>query len=316
LKILVTGGAGYIGSILTEKLLKLGNSVIVLDNLSRGKMRYLQNHHGNMNFQLIKSDITEYKTLFNQLKNHDIEAAIHLAALPGLARCRTNPRKAVLTNILGTYNVLKVSETLNVQKFIFSSSGAVYGTPSHFPIDEKHPLVPTNIYGISKYSGEKLVEKAYNNSGLEAIILRFGNIYGVGKFTYFETVIPKFVKLALTEGILTIYGDGNQGRDFIHINDVINAILSALNAPYINRCEVFNVGAGKPTSINTIVSLVKSIMKTRFDKEIITTHCPARLGEPINPDYCYDVTKIKEILGWNTEWNINQGIHELISYLD
>ncbi|MFX0211490.1 MAG: GDP-mannose 4,6-dehydratase, partial [Candidatus Hodarchaeota archaeon] len=136
--ILVTGGAGYIGSILTEKLLQLGNRVIVLDNLSRGKIEYLQNQQSNTNFKLIKGDITNKNTLFTQLKNYDIEATIHLAALPGLARCRKNPKKAILTNILGTYNVLELSQVLNVQKFIFSSSGAVYGTPQHFPITEEH----------------------------------------------------------------------------------------------------------------------------------------------------------------------------------
>ena len=316
MRVLVTGGAGYIGSILVDRLLQLGHHVLVIDNLSRGKIEYLQNQQDNPDFKLITGDITNKKTLSTKLDNSEIQVTIHLAAFPGLARCRKNPRKAILTNILGTYNVLKLSEILNVRKFIFSSSGAVYGTPQHFPIDEEHPLAPTNIYGVSKYSCEKLVQRAHDRNGLEAIILRFGNIYGVGKFTYFETVIPKFVKQALNEGILTIYGDGNQGRDFIHISDIVTAILSALHAPCFNRCEVFNVGTGKPVSINTLASLIKHIVKTRFDLDIETTHYPARLGEPTNPDYSYDVTKIREILKFKAKWIIDQGIHQLISYVN
>jgi len=313
--VLVTGGAGYIGSTLVEELIKLDKRVLVLDNFNRGQKDNLQNTLSHPNFELFKGDISNKKTWFNILHNYEIQAVIHLAALPGLDRCRANPKEACLTNILGTFNILEFCRSSSVRKFIFSSSGAVYGSPQNIPISEVHPLAPTNIYGISKLSGEKLVDAAHQNYNLETIILRFGNIYGVGRFTYFETVIPKFVRQAFQKGNLTIFGKGNQGRDFIHINDIVNAILLSLQAPKFETNEIFNVGSGIPVSINTIADVIQQEIKKRFNKDVKRTYYPIRKGEPTNPDYCYNVKKIQNVLNFKTRWTINQGVSQILSYL-
>jgi UDP-glucose 4-epimerase len=310
---LVTGGAGYIGSELVNKLIQLDQRVLVLDNFSRGKIENLRYSLSNPQFELIKGDISNKTTWSNILRNYEVQTVVHLAAVPGLDRCRANPKEALLTNFLGTHNVLEFCRSTNVRKFIFSSSGAVYGSPQNMPISEEHPLAPTNIYGISKLSGEKLVEAAHENYNLETIILRFGNIYGVGQFTYYETVIPKFVRQAFQEGNLTIYGDGNQGRDFIHINDIINAIILSLQAQKFKTNQIFNVGSGTPISINTLADVIRQEMKKHYNKDITMTYCPVRKGEPTNPDYCYDVKKIRDILNFKTDWTVYQGISQILS---
>ena len=311
--IVVTGGAGYIGSELVNKLIKLKKKVIVIDNLIRGKFKHLRTFIGNPQMKFISCDVTDKKALFSHMDSMEINSIIHLAAIPGLERCQKQPQRAILTNVLGTYNLLELCQHHNVKRIIFGSSGAVYGNPKAFPISEDSILKPTNLYGVTKVTCERLVSAYYLNHGLESIILRFSNIYGVGQFTYYENVIPKFVKQAYNRDNITIFGDGAQSRDFIHIDDVTRAIILLLQDSRASGCKVFNVGSGKPTSINTIASLICHMMKNRFEVDISCEYMPVRKGESYDPNYCYSVNKINQYLGFGTHWSINQGVEQIIN---
>lgn len=309
--IVITGGAGYIGSELVSKLLRLNKKVIVIDNLIRGEFKHLRTFIRNHRMKFISCDIADKKALFSHMNDVEINSIIHLAAVPGLERCQKNPQRAILTNVIGTHNLLELSQRHNVKKFIFGSSGAVYGHPITFPISEDAMLNPSNLYGITKATCEKLVSAHYLDYGIESIILRFSNIYGVGQFTYYENVIPKFVKQAYNWNDITVFGDGAQSRDFIHIDDVTRAILLMLHDSRSLGCEVFNVGSGKPTSINTIASIICQIMKNRFGIEIKYDYIPARKGESYDSNYCYNIIKINNFLGFKTHWSIKQGIKQI-----
>ncbi len=309
--ILITGGAGYIGSELVSKLIKLNEKVIVIDNLIRGDFKHLRPFVGDPRLKFITCDVTDTKSLFSQVEDVEIESIIHLAAVPGLERCQKYPKRSILTNVLGTHNLLELCRHHNVKKFIFGSSGAVYGRSITFPISEDSLLKPTNLYGITKVTSEKLVTANYLNYGLESIILRFSNVYGVGQFTYYENVIPKFVKQAYYRDNITIFGGGTQGRDFIHIDDVTRAILLMLHDSRTQGCEVFNVGSGKPTSINTIASTICQIMKNKYGIEISCDYMLARKGESYEPNYCYNVNKINTFLDFETHWSLKQGMEQI-----
>jgi len=267
------------------------------------------------NFRMEVGDICDISQLSKVFEKMRIDMIVHAAAIPGLERCRKDPEKAILTNILGTYNVLEVARASNVSKVIFTSSAAVYGVPEVTPIPEDHPLNPRNLYGATKHSGEVLMRLYNRTYGLNTLILRFGNVYGVGVYTYWETVIPRFVKQALTDNPLTIFGDGEQSRDFIHVRDIVKAIKLALRAEAdLAYGEVFNVGIGRPTKINDLAKLVSSIVKEETGKEVRTVHLPPRKGEPYIPNFSLQTTKITEKLGFKADWTLEDGIKQLIKY--
>jgi dTDP-glucose 4,6-dehydratase len=313
MRVLVTGGAGYIGSALITKLLDEGYDVFSIDNLSRGDYKYLKKYEGNPRLKLVVGDVCDLEKLEEVLKEcGKVDAVVHLAAIPGLERCQKNPQSAILTNIYGTYNVLETARKHDVSKFVFTSSAAVYGNPIKTPIVEEHPLNPTNLYGVTKLAGEKLVEAYHSSYGLDTVILRFGNVYGVGLYSYWETVIPKFVKQALSGQPLTIYGDGKQSRDFIHAWDIIQAIMLAVKAGSVITGETFNVGIGKPTSVNAIAHVISKIFVHEIGKKVKLVYLPPRKDEPYAPNLCLLPTKIKNRLQFKPQWNIKMGIKQLI----
>lgn len=171
---------------------------------------------------------------------------VHLAAVSGLENCRRNPDGAVLTNVLGTRNVLEAARKFDIQRVVFTSSAAVYGMPVTTPVGEDHPLRPMNLYGVTKLAGESLMRAYYDVYGLETVVLRLRNVYGVGVFTRWRTVVPRFVRQAMEGKPLTVYGDGWQTRDFVHVLDVVEAIRLVLRAEKgIVAGETFNVASGQ-----------------------------------------------------------------------
>ena len=312
--VLVTGGAGYIGSTVIRELLSRGYDVISVDNLYRGDYKYLSAFKDNPHLKLTVGDISSAGELDNLLRDvQDLDAVIHLAAVPGLKRCLDDPGRAILTNVYGTFNVLEFARKHDAQKFIFPSSGAVYGVPKFTPISEDHPLNPINLYGVTKLSGEKLVDSYYFNYGLSTVILRFGNIYGVGLFTYWENVIPKFVRQALEGKPLTIYGTGEQGRDFIHILDVVDAIISLLDRKDV-KGEKFNLGSGKAVSVNTIANSISEILRGEYGRDVKIIHLPPRKGEPYIKDFYYSTERIRSRLGFKVHWTVKDGIKQIVTF--
>lgn len=306
MKIAVTGGAGYIGSTLIKYLIENGFEVISVDNLSIGNYDHIKNL-SNKKLKLFKGDIREKKCLEKAFEN--VDAIAHLAAIPGLDLCNQKPEEAISTNVYGTYQVLEVAKEKKV-KVVFCSSAAVYGIPKIMPVTENNGLQPLNLYGITKLAGEKILESYSDNYNLETISLRFGNVYGVGLFSNWDTVIPKFVNQALMGKPLTIFGDGHNSRDFIHVEDICQAIFLALTKK-INGNEVFNVG-NETCTINSIANIVRKEVMDVIGKNTEIIYIKPREGE--TKEFSYDLTKIKNNLNFKPKWTIKEGIKQIIKY--
>ena len=292
MNILVTGGAGYIGSGL---LVKLGKefpeaTITSLDNLERGDYRYVDYLRNDRRYRLLVGDIRK-KSDVRKAITRDTSIIIHLAAIPGVKPCREQPKKAIDTSIYGTHLLLEEAVKRNVERFIFVSSAAVYGIPQHQPITEEHPLRPINLYGVTKLSAEKLVKACHANSGLTTTILRFSNVYGVSAYTRWKTVIPKFVWQATNDQPLTIRADGKQQRNFVHVKDVTGAIIGCLRAPKEAVAgETFNVG-GEDLTVNQIAGIMVKEAHRILGKKISETHVPLEIGEVYTPRFSYDYEK-------------------------
>ena len=303
---MITGGAGYVGSYLIYKLLQEKHEVFSIDDMSNGDYSYLEGliepEH------IVVGDIRDAELLDNLFE--DVDAVVHLAAIPGLVRCNENPEEAVSVNVYGTYQVLEAARKQGVKKVIFSSSAASYGIPRSLPVKEDHPLNPMNLYGVTKLAGEKLMRVYYDNYNIETITLRFGNIYGVGLFSKDNTVIPKFVRMGLEGNTLTIYGDGSSTREYVHVDDVVQSIMRATSSTGKGG-EVYNVG-GHSIKIRDIADKVtKAILETQ-DKKIESSNLPERSGETKYLEY--NIDKVTSELGYKPTWNVDMGIRQLIEY--
>jgi len=313
MRVVVTGGAGYVGSALVSCLLGRGYKILSLDNLSRGDYGVLDDYRDDPRLRVVVDDIRDRRRLEEVIRDFGVsETIFHLAAMPGLKLCRENPKEAIEVNVLGTFNVLEVARRLDICRVIFASSAAVYGVPLKLPVDEGHRLRPVNLYGVTKLAGENLMSFYHDVYGLETVVLRFGNIYGVGLFTRWETVIPRFVKLALEGKPLTIYGDGGSSRDFVHVWDIVEALrLSAEAEAGKVSGEVFNVG-GEAVTVRDIAKIVMEEVKEYVGRDVEVVHLPPRVGE--TRELRYSMEKIKKRLGFSSKWTIRRGVKQLIEY--
>jgi len=308
LRVGVTGGAGYIGSTLVLKLLERGDEVISVDNQVIGDYKHLAEHPLGGKSKRIVGDIRDIDLLLESWR--DCDAVAHLAALPGLVRCNENPEEAVSINIYGTYQVMEAARRLDIKRVVFCSSAATYGTPLKLPVTEDHPQRPLNLYGVTKLAGEQILNTYYDNYGIETVNLRFGNVYGVGLYTRWNTVIPKFVKQALNGEKITVYGDGEYSRDFVHVFDITKALILGMTTPRVGG-EAFNVG-GETLTINEVAAIIieEVIKATGVYPEAVKT--PPRKGE--TKKFSYDLSKIRSMLGFQNDWNVRDGIKQLIEY--
>lgn len=311
MKILVTGGAGYVGSTLVDLLSQRGEEVRSIDNYVRGKYEKIKELDEREGVEFLNGDIQSDKKVEKAMEGRD--AVVHLAALPGLELCAKNPRKAITTNIYGTWNLLQKAVQQGIERFIFASSAAVYGIPQEFPIKESEPREPINLYGVTKATSERLVNLMNKKADIATVTLRFANIYGMGWYTHWETVVPKFVRLAVHGKALPVYGNGKQTRDFIHVKDVAEGIIHCLQGKeeQING-ETFNLGSGKATSINQVANIVQKKFSKLTGRQVEVRHTEKREGEPYLPNFRFAIDKIKEHLGFEPEIVLDAGIEELI----
>jgi UDP-glucose 4-epimerase len=233
-----------------------------------------------------------------------------MAALSDLDTCNDNPEEAVSVNVYGTHQVLEAAERNRVHRVIFCSSAAIYGVPSSLPVTERHALHPLNLYGVTKLAGEKLIDAYHMISGIETINLRFGNVYGVGLYTSWVGVIPKFVTLGLEGRPLTVYGDGESTRDFVHVEDITHAIVLSLLTPSI-KSEALNIGS-ETITVNKIAEIVSREIEEATKKHVSIAHLPPRQGE--TKEFSYDASKIKRVLGFEPKWKLRDGIKQIIRY--
>lgn len=268
MRALVTGGAGFIGSNLVAYLLDNNWSVRVLDNLSSG---FEKNLYGK-DVELIIGDICNIEITTKACQNIDV--VFHLAASVGNQRSLDNPVLDSNTNLIGTVNVLEGMIKHSVKKIVYSSSAAIFGELHMTSIDENHSQNPDSPYGVSKLSAEKMIlaySRIYNITG---ICLRYFNIYGINqRYDFYGNVIPIFMKQILTGDSLTIYGDGEQTRDFVNVKDIAKA--NFLAATSNNKTSVYNLGSGQSISINELSSLIQRICQ----KKIKVVYAPERIAD-------------------------------------
>jgi len=315
MNILVTGGAGYIGSGL---LIRLGEeypeaTITSLDNLEKGDYHYVDYLRKDRRYRLLVGDIRK-KSDVRKAITPDTSITLHLAAIPGVGPCRDQPKKAIETNVYGTHLLLEEAVSRNVERFIFISSAAVYGTPQQQPITEEHPLNPINLYGVTKVSGEKLVNACHTNSGLTTTTLRFSNVYGLSAYTWWKTVVPKFVWQAANDQPLTIRADGKQQRNFVHVQDIIDAFIRCSKAPkHAVAGETFNLG-GEALSVNQIAEIIIQRGQQKLGKKISKVFVPPEPDEVYTSEFNYSSKKASQKIGYKLKREVPQGVSELFDY--
>ena len=296
MKSLVTGGAGFIGSHLVDALYELDDEVIVLDNLSTGRLENLAHLFDNIKF--VKCDLSIRTGWSTEFEN--VDRVFHLAALADIVPSIKNPDEYYRSNVDGTFNVLEASRTENIGRFVYVASSSSYGIPHIYPTPENAEIDPKYPYALTKYMGEELVlfwSQLYN---LPAISLRLFNVYGPRSRTSgsYGAVFGVFLAQKLAGRPYTVVGDGQQTRDFTFVSDIVTALIAASETEKSGR--IYNVGSGRTVSINCIVDLLGG------DKEYI----PKRPGEP---DCTFaDISRITQEIGWKPQVSIEEGVQELL----
>jgi len=302
LRVLVTGGAGFIGSHLVKALLRAGHFVRVLDNFSTGSMDNIVDVARDV--EIVVGDVRDYSVVEKCVRGVDV--VIHLAALIDVAESIERPDLYFEVNVIGTHNIAKACRGVNV--LIFASSSSVYGDPLKIPIPEDHLLSPRSPYAASKAAGEALIQAFSSIYGYRPIILRIFNVYGPKQSRAYAGVVIEFIRRVLRREPPIIYGDGEQTRDFIHISDVIDAIMKAMS---IERARgVFNIGSGKAVTIN---QLAKLILKTLNREDLKPVYAPPRPGDIKHS--IADITKSRKILGFEPKISLEEGIKTLINVI-
>jgi len=299
-KILVTGGAGFIGSHLVDRLIEEGYTVMVLDNLSRGR---LENVNAKADFE--KTDVTSKK--FPELiKKIEPDAVFHLAAQSDIGQSLEDPQKDILINFLATQSLLDGVKELKIKKIVFASSAAVYAESKKLPIEEEDLKKPISLYGVSKLCSEYLLRNYHKIYGLPYASLRFANVYGSRQDMSSEGgVVAIFIDKILKSSKATIFGDGTQTRDFVYVSDVVDACLSSLKD---NVFGEFNIGTEEETSI---VNLYKKLLgltgvkdNRKFEKRKILEVKRSSLSSE----------KFRDICGWKPKVDLDQGLKLTFDY--
>ncbi|MBU0666493.1 MAG: SDR family oxidoreductase [Nanoarchaeota archaeon] len=301
MKCLVTGGAGFIGSHIVDKLISKKHQVVIIDNLSTGKRKNI-----NKKAKFYKADLRS-KKIDNIFKKEKPEIIFHTAAHINVRYSVTNPVYDANNNILGGLNLLETCKKYGVKKIIYSSTGgAIYGNPEYMPCDEKHPIRPICPYGASKYSFEKYLFIYKELHGLNYTILRYANVFGPRQDPKGEAgVISIFLGKLQKNQICTINGTGKQTRDFVYVEDVANANILAMDKA---SGQIINIGVKEETDVNTIYEKLAKIM----NKDLKPKHGPKVPGE-VEKIYL-DNTLAKKILKWKPEVSFDNGLEKTVKY--
>lgn len=309
MKVLVTGGAGFIGSHTVDRLINEGFEVIVLDNLRSGRLENIRHHVAGGNFRFVRGDIRDANLVRNLVSK--VDCIIHLAALVSVPESIKDPVLTSEVNVKGTLNLLKASADFGVKRFVFASSCAVYGDAETLPIKEDCPAKPKSPYGVSKMVAENYVQKYLEDFGLETVCLRYFNVYGPRQTcSDYSGVITQFINCLERSLPLTVFGDGEQTRDFVNVNDVAEANLLALKCRHVDG-EVFNIGTGLATSIN---QLAETLLEVTGKTQSKIVHSKAREGDIRHS--VADISKAKEKMGYNPKAMLKDGLKALLKRLD
>ena len=308
MKAFVTGGAGFIGSHLVERLLADGKEVIAIDDLSTGDSNALKKHMEKKGFAFHQLDVRNYERVSSLLEGCDV--VFHLAAQTSVEESVKDPLQTNSINVDGTLTMLQASVKRGVKRFVFSSSAAVYGKPSELPLKETSPTRPISPYGASKLASEYYVKVFNHIHRLETVVLRLFNVYGPGqRMSPYAGVVLRFAEAIKKGEPLTIFGDGNQIRDFIHIDDCVNALILAMEERNANG-QTINIGTGRRT---TIIELAQMLIWLSGKKELKPTFTAEKPGD-IRESYA-DITKAKEILAFEPRISLEEGLSGLLKSL-
>jgi UDP-N-acetylglucosamine/UDP-N-acetylgalactosamine 4-epimerase len=299
MRVLVTGGGGFIGSHLTECLLEAGHEVRVLDNFATGRRENLVALLDEID--LIEGDITSYERVHNAIAG--CEAVLHQAALPSVPRSIQDPLTSNAANVIGTLNVLLAARDSGVRRLVYASSSSVYGSNPELPKRESMPALPMSPYAVAKLAGEGYCRSFHEVYGLETVSIRYFNVFGPRQdpLSQYSAVIPNFISAALDDRAPTIYGDGEQSRDFTYIANVVDANLRALEAPDVGGMTL-NVACGERISLNRMLADLSEIA-----------------GRPLEPNYVEsrpgdikhslaDVSAARERLGYEVRVEFREGL--------
>lgn len=301
---LVTGGAGFIGSHLVEKLLKEGLEVIVLDNFFTGRSENLSHLAGNARLQIQQVDVADYEAI--QPFFEGVGWVFHLAALADIVPSIQQPYTYHRANVECTIAVLEAARSAGVKRFVYTASSSCYGIPDEFPTPETAPITPMYPYALTKYIGEQYVLHWGKVYKLPCVSLRLFNVYGPRARTTgtYGAVFGVFLAQKLAGKPFTVVGDGTQTRDFTFVTDVVETLVTAAQSPLAN--QVFNVGSGNTYSVNRLVDLLGN--------EAGVVHIPKRPGEP--DCTLADITRIQTQLGWSPRVSFEEGVHILLENID
>lgn len=294
IKVIVTGGAGFIGSHLVKKLIEEGYDVFVIDNLLSGKKENIPSEAKFYNLDV--RNLNDIEPVFK-----DAKYVFHLAAIPSVQFSIENPTETNDVNVTGTLNVLNAAKNSGVMRLIYSASSSVYGDVKKIPTTEKEPPMPKSPYALQKYIGELYCKMFTEIYGMETVCLRYFNVYGSGQPSKgaYASVIAKFLDLNKENKKLTIVGDGNQTRDFVNVDDVAFANILAATSERVGKGESINIGTGKKYSVNEIAKIIGGE----------TESLPPRI-EP--KDSLADISLAKFLLDWEPKIDLKEGLKSLL----
>ena len=313
--ILITGGAGYIGSHVALQLLKQEYDIVIVDSLENGQLETIKTLQSIRKFDFVRADLKNIKDIHKIFEQFSIDQVMHFAAYIRVEESVQNPTKYYQNNFIGSLNLFTSMVAHNVKKLVFSSTAAVYGEPKYVPIDENHPKNPVNPYGFSKFAVEQMLSDFDRAYDLKSVILRYFNVAGadhlgrIGENHVPEThLIPNILR-ASSETVFKLYGDdydtpdGTCIRDYVNVEDLANAHLLALNhLNATNKSDWFNVGTKDGNSVKEICKICEKVMGRKVKLEI----CPRRDGDPVK--LVADNSKIEKILGWKPKRSLEDTI--------
>jgi UDP-glucose 4-epimerase len=306
-KVLVTGGAGFIGSNLTDALLKQGHRVRVLDNFSTGKRENLHFHQSYSSLEIFEGDICDPALCKKAMKN--IEYVFHEAALPSVQRSVEDPLGSNSVNGGGTLNILIAAREEGVKRVVYASSSSIYGDTPTLPKKEEMPPNPLSPYALQKYVGEQYCRLFYQLYGLETISLRYFNIFGPRQDpnSIYSAVIPRFIDALIHNQPPTVFGDGEQSRDFTYIENVVLANLLAMSVDHVHG-DVVNVACGKRISLNQLLDVLKKILGSK----ILPVYEEPRKGDVKHS--LADISQGKKILNYEPKVDIEMGLRKTVEF--
>jgi len=308
MKILITGGAGFIGSHLCDKYTKEGHTVLCLDNFMSGNLTNVRHLLDYRNFKLIKGDIRDFDLLEKVMR--DVDVVFHLAAQIHVERSYIEPKLTYEVNVMGTQNVLEVARIYDAKKIIHASTSEVYGSAQYAPIDEKHPLNAPHPYGASKIAADRMCYAYIQTYGMNISILRLFNVFGPRQRDIgYGGVISIFTRRVLSNISPIIYGDGQQTRDYTYIEDAVRAYDLVLNHDE-PITESVNFGTGKEVSIIDLANKIIDLCGKKGN--IKPVHVEPRMGEVKR--LIADATKAKNLLGWEPEYDLQRGLSKFVQW--